>query len=306
VHDEAGGGVSAQPVFVENRADYERSRQWAIDRAQAGDDTLEICPVCMCEVDADPQPHKPGCEQIGKPRSTSEPVLTTFMPARAAKPVIMPDSPIREVAAVAAATEPALEAEAVLEGRELKRLGPTRSRPSSPVRGAVWSPDDVIAAIRRWADEHGGVPPTNGQWVKKVDGYPSSSTCQDRFGSWSKAIEAAGFVARKQGGAPRPTLSEREPSAPDPDADLRVPGPPALPGVLQEAAPAGPAPGPASRSENADPDQPVAGLEHLSFAQLVAAGNAMAATAEALLPLAKEDRRAVWLIVGPLVEGALR
>lgn len=56
--------------FAENVLDFRHSVVQAHKRADAGDDSLEICPHCMCEVDVTPQPHRPGCAGIGQPRST--------------------------------------------------------------------------------------------------------------------------------------------------------------------------------------------------------------------------------------------
>lgn len=79
----------------------------------------------------------------------------------------------------------------------------------------MWTPESVIEALQRWADAH-GEPPKAEDWTKKIDGYPTQSTVINKFGSWSKAILAAGFEPRKRGGdlAPRAaTRSEREPKA---------------------------------------------------------------------------------------------
>jgi hypothetical protein len=63
----------------------------------------------------------------------------------------------------------------------------------------AWSKDTIIAAIQRWATEH-GAPPTANSWSKKQDGCPACSTVLKHFGSWANAIEAAGFPRPVRGG----------------------------------------------------------------------------------------------------------
>lgn len=65
----------------------------------------------------------------------------------------------------------------------------------------IWDETAVIASIRRWAAKH-GAPPTAGDWLVPTPentGYPYVSGIQALFGSWSLAIEAAGFQPRRQG-----------------------------------------------------------------------------------------------------------
>jgi hypothetical protein len=97
--------VSVQPAFVENRGDWERSVQWARERANAGDDDLEICPWCGCEVDTEPQPHRPGCEGIGKARVSSGPVLADGVALQAKQRLVHPAAPVRDLSTGIAALE---------------------------------------------------------------------------------------------------------------------------------------------------------------------------------------------------------
>lgn len=77
-----------------------------------------------------------------------------------------------------------------------------------------WDRAKIIAAIRRWADEHGGVPPTAILWnpqhaiaVGRRDeamefyrgDWPYLRTVQQLFGKWSWALEAAGYEAFRPG-----------------------------------------------------------------------------------------------------------
>jgi hypothetical protein len=63
-----------------------------------------------------------------------------------------------------------------------------------------WTPERVIAAIRRFAAENGSGP-SAGPWLhgEKPDYAPDVTTVQREFGSWSAAIEAAGVTPAKRG-----------------------------------------------------------------------------------------------------------
>jgi hypothetical protein len=70
----------------------------------------------------------------------------------------------------------------------------------------TWTRDAVVAAIRDWADEHDGVPPTSTEFnppvgsparVERESGrWPARSTVLAAFGSWNAAMLAAGFQPR--------------------------------------------------------------------------------------------------------------
>jgi hypothetical protein len=191
--------VSAQPTpFVENRPDYERSVQWARDRANAGDDTLEICGHCGCEVDTDPQPHQPGCPGIGKPRASTVAVLPSLPKIEEREPKAR-----EETARTAPPTmdQGAGNAPVAVSAESRKpSVGELASR-SSSTRQRVWDRASIVAAIQRWNDEH-GEPPKSTEWVKKQDGRPTMSTVINHFGTWVAAIVAAGFEPRRSGGQP--------------------------------------------------------------------------------------------------------
>lgn len=70
----------------------------------------------------------------------------------------------------------------------------------------IWTPEAVIAAIRDWADEHGGVPPTTPCWAPghhnakdwmraeyETGRWPHSRLVCRVFGTWNAALIAAGF-----------------------------------------------------------------------------------------------------------------
>lgn len=63
-----------------------------------------------------------------------------------------------------------------------------------------WTPSRIIAAIQRYAGEHGR-PPGASEWLagshgRDVDGYPYTGIVQREFGTWSAAVRAAGFQSR--------------------------------------------------------------------------------------------------------------
>lgn len=62
----------------------------------------------------------------------------------------------------------------------------------------VWTPEAITTAVKRWADEHGGVPPTASQWQKGGEYWPANATVVATVG-WRNAILAAGFDAFESG-----------------------------------------------------------------------------------------------------------
>lgn len=65
-----------------------------------------------------------------------------------------------------------------------------------------WKPAAILAAIHGFTAEHGR-PPLSTEWLTgpRDPRYPSTATVQSEFGSWSNAIEAAGF--------PRPAVGRK-------------------------------------------------------------------------------------------------
>jgi transposase len=73
-----------------------------------------------------------------------------------------------------------------------------------------WDRESVIAAIQRWADEDGGIPPSQIDWnpshpqgsPAQTDRYQAADYCPDHttvarlFGTWNEGIRAAGFTPR--------------------------------------------------------------------------------------------------------------
>jgi transcriptional regulator with XRE-family HTH domain len=63
----------------------------------------------------------------------------------------------------------------------------------------------IIDSIQRWADEHGGVPPSAGDWnTRHEDGWPWTGSVQGIFGSFNAGIQAAGFEPTPVGFYGRP------------------------------------------------------------------------------------------------------
>lgn len=75
--------------------------------------------------------------------------------------------------------------------------------------GRMWTPEAIIAAIQRWAREHGGAPPRASDWARRPPDwapYLSQVYYQNKPGKrrnpfryWADAIEAAGFPRPRTG-----------------------------------------------------------------------------------------------------------
>ena len=79
------------------------------------------------------------------------------------------------------------------------------AHPGSPGR---WSDEAILRALRGWTDELGRpprreewsgerprtAPPGQRKWMREHPYWPSSSCVADHFGSWSKALHAAGLI----------------------------------------------------------------------------------------------------------------
>lgn len=60
-----------------------------------------------------------------------------------------------------------------------------------------YSDEELLGALCEYVDEHGEVPRVAD--INDADGYPSQSPYFARWGSWARALEAAGLEPRKQG-----------------------------------------------------------------------------------------------------------
>jgi len=72
----------------------------------------------------------------------------------------------------------------------------------APDHYATWTREATISVIQEWAAEHGGVPPTSMDFTRaKVGGahVPAVNSVIKRFGTWNKAIIAAGFEPHRTG-----------------------------------------------------------------------------------------------------------
>jgi transposase len=59
----------------------------------------------------------------------------------------------------------------------------------------TWEEEDIIAAIRTWAAQHGGIPPKEADWTRAAADHPSSTTVVKKLG-WNNALLRAGFGLR--------------------------------------------------------------------------------------------------------------
>jgi DNA-binding transcriptional ArsR family regulator len=82
------------------------------------------------------------------------------------------------------------------------RLAPRTARPRV-------TDEQIIAALRSWAERH-GAPPAANAW-QAARARPAYGTIFQRFGSWSRALEAAGLQSRRPGErGPARTFGETE------------------------------------------------------------------------------------------------
>lgn len=95
------------------------------------------------------------------------------------------------------------------------KIPPKRCHPCAVQDAVMWTREAILGAIRAWAREHGGIPPSatdwnpnqaikNGRPEKAVKYYrdnawPCLTTVQTMFGSWNAAITAAGYTPRRPG-----------------------------------------------------------------------------------------------------------
>lgn len=75
-------------------------------------------------------------------------------------------------------------------GREAAFPKPGKRKPLH-----YWTRELIIEALRAWADEHDGLPPSMKD-MKPLNGLPSPQTIEDRFGSKAAAMKAAGLLHR--------------------------------------------------------------------------------------------------------------
>lgn len=63
----------------------------------------------------------------------------------------------------------------------------------------AWTDEELLEAIQQWAREHTGEPPSCSDWAPAPKDYPSYRLVANRFGSWNRAIDLAGFFPRHHG-----------------------------------------------------------------------------------------------------------
>lgn len=100
-----------------------------------------------------------------------------------------------------------------------------KEEPVANGNGEFWPREEIIAAIKAHALEH-GVPPSSKDWVNAADGRPSTDVVRRRFGSWADAVEAAGFERPTRGGNRARQHARASSSAPSSEAKKREAVPP--------------------------------------------------------------------------------
>lgn len=60
-----------------------------------------------------------------------------------------------------------------------------------------WSDEQILAAIRAHAAEHGRAPRST-EWPTATDAHPAAATVANHFGSWTRALAAAGLNAARR------------------------------------------------------------------------------------------------------------
>jgi hypothetical protein len=152
-------------------------------------------------------------------------------------------------------------------------------------RGYIWTKLALLEAIRDFVSEHDRVPQRTDFYGVAPGRFPSAKSATDLFASIDQLIIAAGFApvparqSRWTKPEPEAALSEREPTASDPDEDLPVQDPPVAVGRDAEVAAAEVGLEPPSRSEN------TVALDEVRAATLVAVSalfDLLDATAKAL------------------------
>jgi hypothetical protein len=64
--------------------------------------------------------------------------------------------------------------------------------------GLRWSPELIAYAIDLWHRKHLRLPTTD-EWERAGENHPARKTVQRVCGSWSRAMEIAGFVPGRPG-----------------------------------------------------------------------------------------------------------
>ena len=76
----------------------------------------------------------------------------------------------------------------------LKEAGLTPTRKPSN-RSAHWTDQKILDALRAWTKEHGRAP-LGVEWITCPPGHPCYNTVRNHFGTWQKALTAAGLTPR--------------------------------------------------------------------------------------------------------------
>lgn len=95
----------------------------------------------------------------------------------------------------------------------------------SPSGRKKWTREAMLAAIRAFAEEHGRAPAVK-EWDRRTDDGPGRNAIAYEFGSWNRAITAAGLTPRIRGQKIAPLSAGPRTTPPPPGADgTRDPAP---------------------------------------------------------------------------------
>ncbi len=82
-------------------------------------------------------------------------------------------------------------------GTAAARTGAGVADAPAPARKRIWTPDEIVEALKAWAAEHGQTPSfSDWKYADPAGRRPTASTVRDHHGSWNAALAAAGLTPR--------------------------------------------------------------------------------------------------------------
>ncbi len=66
--------------------------------------------------------------------------------------------------------------------------------------GRIWDHESITRAAQKWAEKHGGEPPTARHWSHQHSIYPCQNTVYAYYPTWAAMLTAAGLTPRKRYG----------------------------------------------------------------------------------------------------------
>lgn len=217
---ELAGRKPGTPDWIDFRASVGRA-----ERRLAAGEMVARCWSCKTELDVDVPVHSPRCRTLGRPSTSSDgrdalDAMDAGVPQR--------ELDVQAVVETRDCATPRCDREADSgsdfcrvcdEGLRLQaeRAGHVttpidafaeRSRDTKPeqevetVRAPQrgWTREGILLSIQIFHSENGRTPKAD-EWIKAAPDHPTTSTVVKHLGSWSNAIEAAGFDRPTRGGA---------------------------------------------------------------------------------------------------------